>query len=49
MFDRMGTPLRAFANVKVREAHLKAHDVEGADEAQTAALRQRMAKRDRDR
>jgi hypothetical protein len=49
MFDRMGTPLRAFANVKVREAHLRAHDVEGADEAQTAALRQRMATRDRDR
>ena len=49
MFDRLGTPLRAFANVKVREAHLQAQDVEGADRAQTNALKQRMAERDRDR
>jgi hypothetical protein len=49
MFDRIGTPLRAVANVKVREAHLSAQDVEGADQAQMKALRQRMAKLDRDR
>jgi hypothetical protein len=49
MFDRVGTPLRAIANVKVREAYLNARDVEGADTRQARARRQREADRDRDR
>jgi hypothetical protein len=47
MFDRVGTPLRAVVNIKVREAHLKGRDVEGNDRKQAAARKQRMADRDR--
>jgi hypothetical protein len=47
MFDRMGTPLRAFVNLKVREAHLKGRDVEGADRQQATGRKQRMEARDR--
>jgi hypothetical protein len=47
MFDRIGTPLRAVANVKVREAHLRAQDVDGNDRTQAQGRRQRMADRDR--
>ena len=50
MFDRMGTPLRAVANVKVREAHLSGQDVDGNDRRQAQARAQRAAERDdRDR
>jgi hypothetical protein len=47
MFDRVGTPLRAVANVKVREAHLSGRDVDGVDRTQARARRQRMEERDR--
>jgi hypothetical protein len=47
MFDRTGTPLRAIANVKVREAHLNGRDVDGTDRSQAQGRRQRMEERDR--
>jgi len=46
MFDRMGAPKRAVCNVKVREAHLRG-DFEGTERDQMAAMRRRMAARDR--
>lgn len=47
MFDRLGTPLRAICNIKVREARLKDSDVEATNRAQTAAMRERMNERER--
>jgi hypothetical protein len=47
MFDRVGTPLRAMCNVKVREAHLKDRDFDAAERQQAKDRRQRMADRDR--
>jgi hypothetical protein len=46
MFDRMGAPKRAVCNVKVREAHLQG-DFDGGEGRQLAAMRRRMAARDR--
>ncbi len=46
MFDRMGAPKRAVCNVKVREAHLRG-DFGGTESEQMAAMRRRMAERDR--
>jgi len=47
MFDRAGTPLRAFVNVKVREAHLEGRNVDGIERKQTLGMKDRMATRDR--
>jgi hypothetical protein len=46
MLDRLGKPLRAICNLKVREARLRDTDVEANSRQQLAAMRQRMATRE---
>jgi hypothetical protein len=46
MLDRLGKPLRALCNLKVREARLRDSDVDANDRQQMAAMRQRMANRE---
>ena len=47
MLDRLGKPLRAICNLKVREARLKGDvDIEASNREQQRATRQRMAARE---
>jgi hypothetical protein len=47
MLDRLGKPLRAMCNLKVREARLNSDaDIEANNRAQQRAMRQRMAARE---
>jgi hypothetical protein len=47
MFDRMGTPLRAVCNIKVKEARLRDGDFEANSAQQMREMRRRMAERER--
>jgi hypothetical protein len=48
MLDRLGKPLRAVCNIKVREARIRDTDghVDANDREQLSAMRKRMAARE---